>query len=65
MWRQKSREVRLKEGNRNTRFFQKMTNTYKRHNDIVSLKINWVKSRLEKIQRDFLWGVALKPGKFI
>ena len=54
MWRQKSREVQLKEGNRNTRFFQKMTNTYKRHNDIVSLKINWVKSRLEKIQRDFL-----------
>ena len=41
MWRQKSTEVWLKEEDRNIRFFQKMTNTHKRHNDIVSLKINW------------------------
>ena len=40
MWRQKSREVWLK-GDRNTRFFHKMPYTHRRHNDIVSLKINW------------------------
>ena len=34
----------LKEGDRNTGFFHKMVNTHRRHNDIVSLKINraWV-----------------------
>ena len=44
MWRHKSREVWLKEGDRNTRFFHKMANAHKRHNDIVSLKIKgaWV-----------------------
>ena len=44
MWRHKSREVWLKEGDRNTGFFHKMVNTHRRHNDIVSLKINgaWV-----------------------
>ena len=44
MRRKKSREVWLKEGDRNTRFFHKMVNTHKRHYDIVSLKVNgaWV-----------------------
>ena len=44
MWRQKSREVWLKEGDRNTRYYHKMVNAHRRHNDIVSLKTNraWV-----------------------
>ncbi|KAJ9682277.1 hypothetical protein PVL29_018249 [Vitis rotundifolia] len=31
-WRQKSREIWLKEGDRNTRFFQQMTNAHRRRN---------------------------------
>ena len=45
MWRQKSIEVWVKEGDRNTMFFHKMENVHRRHNDIVSLKTNgdWVR----------------------
>ena len=42
MWRQTSREIWLKEGDRNTRFFHKMTNSHKKHNDFTRLKINGV-----------------------
>ena len=42
MWRQKSREIWLKEGDKNTRFFHKMANSHRRHNNINSLKINEV-----------------------
>ena len=40
MWRQKSREVWLQEVDKNTRFFHKMENCHRRHNDIKSIKIN-------------------------
>ena len=44
-WRQKFREVWLKEGDKKERFFHKMAYSHRRHNDITSLKINgvWVR----------------------
>ena len=45
MWRQKSREVWLNEGDINTRFFHKMANSHIKHNDVTRLKINRVWNR--------------------
>ena len=42
MCRQKSRENWLKEGDRNTKFFQKMANFHIKHNEMIGLKINGV-----------------------
>ena len=39
-WRQKSREIWLKEGDRNTWFFHRMTNSHRRRNSIKSICIN-------------------------
>ena len=39
-WRQKSREIWLKEGDRNTRFFHRMANSHRRRNSITSIRIN-------------------------
>ena len=43
-WRQKSREIWLKEGDRNIGYFHRMANSHRRRNDISRLKINrvWV-----------------------
>ena len=41
-WRQKSREVWLKEGDRNTGFFYKMVNARKRRNNVDKIRINSV-----------------------
>ena len=39
-WRQKSREIWLKEGDRNTSFFHKMANSHNRRNNIERI---WIK----------------------
>ena len=39
-WRQKSREVWLKEGDRNTGFFHKMANAHRRRNNVDRIKTN-------------------------
>ena len=41
-WRQKSREVWLKEGDRNTSFFHRMTNAHRRRNNMERIRINGV-----------------------
>ena len=39
-WRQKSREIWLKEGDKNTGFFHRMTNSHRRRKSISSISIN-------------------------
>jgi hypothetical protein len=39
-WRQKSRALWLREGDKNTRFFHRLANSHRRHNSISSLLIN-------------------------
>ena len=43
-WRQKSRELWLKEGDRNTGFFHRMTNSHKKSNTIERIRVNgeWI-----------------------
>ena len=42
-WRQKSREVWLKKGDRNTGFFDKMANAHRRRNNVDRIRINGVR----------------------
>ena len=39
-WRQKSRELWLKKGDRNTGFFHRMANSHRRSNSLLNISIN-------------------------
>ena len=39
-WRHKSREIWLKEGDKNTKFFHKMANAHSRRNQLNRIKVN-------------------------
>ena len=41
-WRQKSRALWLKEGDRNAKFFHRVANSHKRNNSIMNLRVNGV-----------------------
>jgi exonuclease III len=41
-WRQKSRALWLKEGDRNTKFFHRVANSHKRNNSIMNLRVNGI-----------------------
>ena len=59
-WRQKSREVWLKEGDKNTGFFHKMANSHRRKNCLSKIKVNgtWLTEEQE-IKKG--GGVGLEP----
>ena len=54
-WRQLSRELWLREGDRNTGFFHRMANAHRRNNSMDKIKINGVWLSEEKEVRE---GVA-------
>ena len=48
-WRQLSREIWLREGNRNTGFFHRMTSAHRRNNTLDRVKVNgeWLSDEQE------------------
>ena len=65
-WRQKSRELWFKEGDRNTSFFHKMANSHRRRNAINKIKINgsWLTedNAIQKGIVDKFKGQLSEPG---
>ena len=51
-WRQLSKELWLKEGDRNTGFFHRMANAHRRNNSLERMKINGVWLTEEKEMRE-------------
>ena len=65
-WRQKSREIWLKEGDRNTRSFHQMANAHRRRNQLTRVKVNgrWFTEESEikeEVSRAFQ-GLLADPG---
>ncbi|RVW66488.1 Transposon TX1 uncharacterized 149 kDa protein [Vitis vinifera] len=52
-WRQKLREVRLKKGDNNTRFFHRMANAHSRRNRLSKVKVNG-NNEVERLELPFL-----------
>ena len=65
-WRQKPRELWLKEGDRNTEFFHKIANSHRRRNAINKIKINgiWLTddNAIQKGIVDMFKGLLSKSG---
>ncbi|RVX01772.1 LINE-1 reverse transcriptase-like [Vitis vinifera] len=51
-WRQLSREIWLREGDRNTGFFHRMANAHRRVNNLIKIKINGVRLTEDQEVRD-------------
>ncbi|RVX11718.1 Transposon TX1 uncharacterized 149 kDa protein [Vitis vinifera] len=51
-WRQLSRELWLREGDRNTGFFHRMANAHRRVNNLIKIKINGVRLTEDQEVRD-------------
>ena len=65
-WRQKFKEIWLKEGDRNTRFFHQMTNAHRRKNQLTRVKVNgrWLteESEIKKEVSRAFQGMLVDPG---
>lgn len=52
-WRQKSRAVWLREGDRNTKFFHRLANSHRRHNFIGKLEVQG-----EEVETSIRWDLV-------
>ena len=65
-WRQKSKEIWLKEEDRNTRFFHQMASAHRKRNQLTRVKVNgrWLTKKSEikaKVSKAFQ-GLLVDPG---
>lgn len=70
MWRQRSRVTELKEGDRNTKYFQRKASWRKKKNAITKLKDNegnWIEDKegIQKHATDFFRGLYTKDDDVV